>query len=149
MSDPRNTVSFDTVDAVFYTFLTDNSTILYDITKTNGSSQVGLAVKLSADKTIALTVDGDPVLGKLIKVETDNKGIVQVEGAMTLPGGNGATLTAGTKVVGALGASSAHGYIRSVATATGSYVQGTAQDALNGRGQILDASDSTNVVVNF
>jgi hypothetical protein len=43
---------------------------------------------------------------------------VQTRGFMTLPGGNGATLTVGGAVVGALGAASAEGYIRVAAPAT-------------------------------
>jgi hypothetical protein len=125
----------------------DASTITFDQTKTGGSAQVGLAVTESADKTVALVQDGDPVLGKLVKVESGNFATIQHEGGMLLPGGQSATLTAGRKIVGALGAASARGYIRAVAASAAGYVQGTMQDALNGRGRILDASDSTKVAV--
>lgn len=118
MADPRNIVEFDGVDGRYASYKIDNSTITYDSTKENGSSQVGLAVTLSTDDTIKLAEDGNAILGRLIQVESDDKALVQYEGYMTLPGGNGASLTIGKKIVGALGAASAKGYIREVATAT-------------------------------
>ena len=147
MANPRDTVAFEGIDAEFVTMKIDNVTITYDVTKSGGSAQVGLAVTPSADKTVALTADGDPVMGKLTKVEFGNFGVVQYEGGMALPGGNGATLTAGQKVVGALGANNAKGHIRAVAAAAAGYVQGTMQDALNGRGMIVDAATTTAVAV--
>ncbi|KPV54851.1 hypothetical protein SE17_01165 [Kouleothrix aurantiaca] len=147
MPNPRDTVEFDGINAHYVTMKCDGSTIVYDNSKPNGSAQIGLAAAVSADKTVALTQDGDPVFGKITKVEIGNFCVVQRRGGMKLPGGNGATLTAGRRVVGALGASSARGYIRAVAAATGSYVQGTMQDALNGRGEIVDASDPTAVAL--
>lgn len=146
-SNPRNTISFDEIRSQRDTYIIDNSTITYSATATGGSASVGLAVTLSADKTVALCADGDPILGKLILVESDNKCAIQTEGYCTLPGGASATLTAGAKIVGALGASSAKGYIRAVAATTGSYVQGTANDALKGAHKIIDATTTTAVVV--
>jgi hypothetical protein len=140
MSDPRATVAFDGIDAEFATFIYDNSTITYDATQVGGSSAVGKAVKLSAAATIALTTDGSQVLGKLIKVESDGMCTVQFEGGMTLPGGNGASLTVGKKIVGAVNAQAAGGYIREVATAT------AAELGLE-RGMIVDAGTTTAVVV--
>ena len=109
----RTNVSNIGVGGVYRTYKIDDSTITYDATKAGGSAQVGLAVALSADDTVALCADGDAVLGKLILVESDDKCNVMTEGTMTLPGGNGATLTLGATIVGALGAASAKGYIRS------------------------------------
>lgn len=140
MADPRNAVSFDGINATHETFLIDNSTITYSATVTNGSSKVGLAVALSAAGTIETAGNGEEVLGKLIKVEADNKAVVQTGGYMTLPGGNGASLTLGKKIVGALNASSAEGYIREVAT-------GTAAELGVARGMIIDAGTTTAVVV--
>lgn len=140
MADPRNAVSFDGINATHETFLIDNSTITYSATATNGSAQVGLAVALSAAGTIETAGNGEEVLGKLIKVEADNKAVVQTGGYMTLPGGNGASLTLGKKIVGALNASSAEGYIREVAT-------GTAAELGVARGMIIDAGTTTAVVV--
>jgi hypothetical protein len=140
MADPRNAVSFNGINATYETFLIDNSTITYDATKVNGSAQVGLAVALSTHGTVELVGDGEEVVGKLMKVEADNKAVVQTGGYMTLPGGSGATLTPGKKIVGDLGASSAEGYIREVAT-------GTAAELGVARGMIVDAAVTTAVVV--
>lgn len=141
-SNPRDRVRHDENDARYETFKIDNSTITYSASATGGSASVGLAVTFSADDTVALTADGNAVVGKLIQVESDNKATVQVDGFMTLPAGSGATTTRGKKIVGALGAASARGYIREVATATAAEL-GVA------RGQIVNVADSTAIVVNF
>ena len=127
MADPRNAISFEGLDNEVATFLIDNSTIVYDATKLNGSAQVGLAVTLSADGTVALCADGDAVIGKLQSVESDNKAAVS-------------STTRGLKISGALGAASAKGYIREVASATAAEIN-------KGTGQIIDASVSTAVWV--
>lgn len=142
MADPRADVRFDEITPVFVTFPIDNSTITYSATAVNGSSQVGLAVTLKSDDTIELVGDGEFVLGKLISVESDNYATVQTGGFMTLPGGSGATLTRGKGIVGDLGASSAEGYIREVAT-------GTAAELGVQNGHIIDPSTTTAVVVNL
>lgn len=136
----RTNVSNVGVGGVYRTYKIDNSTITHDATKANGSAQVGLAVTFSAANTVALAADGDAVIGKLIQVEADDKATVQTDGTMTLPGGDSATLTLGTKIVGDLGASSAKGYIRSAAS-------GTAAELLVGRGRIEDAGTATAVEV--
>lgn len=140
MADPRNTVAFEGIAEEYATFLIDNSTITYSATAVGGSDKVGLAVAFSASKTIETAGNGEEVIGKLIKVEADNKAVVQVGGYMSLPGGNGASLTPGKKIVGALNASSAEGYIREVAT-------GTAAELGVARGMIIDATTTTAVVV--
>lgn len=139
MSDPRLDVHYGEIDPLFLTFKIDNSTITYSATATNGSSQVGLAVALSAAETVELAGDGEEIVGKLISVEADNYCTVQVKGTMTLPGGTGASLTVGKKIVGDL-LVAAEGYIREVAT-------GTAAELGVARGMILDAGDTTAVVV--
>lgn len=139
MADARNTVDFEDIGAEFVTFLIDDSTITYSATAANGSASVGLAVALSTHKTIELVGDGEEVLGKLISVESDGKAVVQTGGYMELPGGTGAALTPGKKIVGDL-LSSAEGYIREVATATAAEL-GVA------RGMIIDAGTTTAVVV--
>lgn len=136
----RTNVSNIGVGGVYRTYKIDNSTILFDRTKANGSAQVGLAVTLSAANTVALTADADEVIGKLIKVEGDNKATVMTEGTMELPGGDSATLTLGTKIVGDLGASSAKGYIRSAAAAV-------AAELLVARGRIENAGTPASTVV--
>jgi len=141
VADPRATVVLDDVgEFEAYTFLIDNSTITYSSTSADGSASVGLAVKLSAAKTVALAGDGDAVIGKLIQVFADNTATVQVGDVLVLPAGNGASLTLGKKIVGALNASSAAGYIREVAT-------GTAAELGKARGAILDAGTTTAVKV--
>lgn len=142
MANPRNTVDFTDIGILTATYLIDNSTIVYDATAAGGASatMIGKAVNLSADKTVRLVADAQTVHGKLLLVEADNKATVQVGGYMTLPGGASATLTADTKIVGALGAASAKGYIRSVAAATLAEVAVAV-------GKIVDAGTTTAVVV--
>jgi hypothetical protein len=135
MADPRNAVDFVGIGYEAQTFLIDNSTITYSATATGGSASVGLAVTLSTHKTVALAGDGEFVLGKLIKVESDNKAVVQTGGYCTLPGGTSATLTVGLKIVGDL-LVSAKGYIQVVST----------QDTVS-RGFIVDSGTTTAVVV--
>jgi hypothetical protein len=144
MSDPRNTIAFDEVDAHYSTYKIDNSTITYDGTKARGAATTMLdkAVTLSAAGTVALAADGDKVIGRLDGVESDDKARVQDEGYMTLPGGNGASLTLGKSIVGALNASSAKGYIREAAS-------GTAAELVKQSGEIIDAGTTTAVVVKF
>lgn len=120
MADPRETLDFQGQHADFLTFEIDNSTITYLATADNGSSQVGLAVTYTSggDGTVKLAEDGEFVLGRLAKVSDDNYCTVQVKGVMKLPVGSGAAITEGKAIVGALGAASAKGYIREVATGT-------------------------------
>jgi len=142
LATPRNIVGYEEIDADLVTYKIDNSTITYDSTKANGAAttMINKAVTFSADDTVALAADGDAIVGKLIKVEGDNKCAVKVEGYMTLPGGNGASLTRGKKIVGALNASSEKGYIREVAT-------GTAAELGKARGFIQNSSDTAAVIV--
>lgn len=118
MADPRNTVKLEGIREERTTYLIDGVTITFSATAERGSASVDKAVTLSADKTVALTADGQFVLGKLIAVESDGKAIVADEGYVTLPAGDAASVTLGKKIVGALGAASAKGYVREVATAT-------------------------------
>lgn len=153
MADPRDFNGYEGIGAEYPSFKADDfgtgtATIIFDGTKAGGSTQVGLAVTLVSNTgEIDLTSDGDRVLGKLIKVEADGRCTVQVTGGMTLPAGASATVDAGTKIVGALGASSAKGYIRSMTATTGSYVQGTATEAQKATGLIFDSSVTTAVQV--
>lgn len=142
MANPRNTVSFEDIGVRQQTFKTDNSTILYDRTKQFGSDQAGkkLAVTMSADGTVALAADGDAIIGRLEKVEADNKATVAVDGCLGFKKGNGASVTRGKKIVGALDGSSNRGFVREVNT-------GTAAELGKARGAILDNSDDNNIVV--
>lgn len=139
MADPRNAVSHVGIGYVADTYPHDD-TIVYDATEVGGSEQVGLAVTLESNNSISLVGDGEMVLGKLVKVEPGGFAVVQVGGQMTLPAGAGATLTAGKKIVGDLGAASAEGYIREVATAT-------AAELGVCRGYVIDSSTATDTVV--
>lgn len=139
MANPRNVVDFTDIDASYETYKIDNSTITYSATQINGSAQVGLAVELSTDDTVALTQDANPVLGKLIKVEADLKATIQTGGYMKLPSGAGAALTIGRKIVGDLD-TAARGYIREMAPAT-------LAEVANARGIIINNDDTANVVV--
>ncbi len=139
MGDPRKVVSYEGLFAGYATFKHDTS-IVFDSTLEGGAAQVGKAVQLTDAAKVGLTVDGSDVVGKLIKVEGDGFCTVQVEGYCTLPGGNGATLTVGKKLVGAVNAESAGGYIREVNTAT-------AAELGLCTGKIIDASTATAVIV--
>lgn len=140
MADPRASTKYEGQGATYLTFAYD-STITFDNTKSGGSSSVGLAVTMTADSKVGLTQDANRVAGKLIEVRTDGFCVVQVRGTMTLPAGNGATVTNNVSIVGALGAASAKGYIRNTAVAT------LAEVAVAGASVILDASTTTAVAV--
>ena len=140
----RRQVDYTDIRYGAITMKIDNSTIVFDGTKARGADATMLdkAVTLSANDTVALCADGDAVFGKLLKVESDGFCTVQRYGFATLPGGASATRTRGKKIVGALGASSAKGYIREVAT-------GTAAGIGKQRGEIINTADTTAVVVDF
>lgn len=135
MADPRNVANRVGVGYEALTYGHDN-TIVYDVTKVNGSAQVGLAASLESANVATLAGDGENILGKILKVEPGGAVVIQTGGFMTLPGGDGATLTVGTKIVGDLGVAAAEGYIRSVNTEHGV-----------SRGRIEDATDATAVLV--
>lgn len=139
MANPRDSFSWEGSGQEFAAFTIDDSTITYDGTKANGSAQVGLAVTLTASRTVGLTTDGSRVVGKLISVEQDKLCAVQVGGFVTLPSGASASLTPGKAIVGDLD-TSAKGYIREVATAT------AAELGVCG-GIIMDATDTAAVWV--
>jgi hypothetical protein len=139
MSDPRAVVVVDGANAEYATFLIDNSTITYSATVAGGSSQVGLAVTMSAAGTVALAADGERIAGKLIKVDKDLFATVQVGGGMTLPAGTTPGLTLGKKIVGCL-LVAAKGYIRGVNTAAPAEL-GVAD------GVIIDGTTDTTAVV--
>jgi hypothetical protein len=140
MPNPRKSVEFEGIGLLTATYKIDASTITYSATVAGGSAGVGLAVTLSADDTVALAADGDAIEGKLLSVEADGMCTVQVGGYCTLPGGASATLTRGGAIVGALGAASAKGYIRSAAS-------GTAAELVKCRGALVRNGTTTAVVV--
>ena len=139
MSERTNVSNIGT-GGVYRTYKIDNSTITYDATETGGSASIGLAVTFSAADTVALVAAKGMVIGKLIKVEADNKATVQTDGTMELPGGDSATLTLGTPICGALGVSSAKGYIQTATKSDTDMMQAA-------RGRIENAGTATAVVV--
>lgn len=148
MPNPRNTIVRQEINWRRMIFNIDNSTIVFDKTKIGGSAScpqsgaVGfLAVTLSADNTVALAADGDAIIGALELVEGDNRATVIVGGDdIPFRGGASATLTRGGTIVGALGAASAKGFVRSAAS-------GTAAELVKARGRILANGDTSNVIV--
>ncbi len=138
MADPRSAVSWEGVGYEALTFAHDN-TIVYSATTAGGSAQVGLAVTLEGSETVSLVGDGENVLGKLVAVESDGFCVVQTGGIMTLPAGTGAAVTEGAKIVGDV-LVAAEGYIQAA-------VAGTAAHHVVSRGQIIDSSVTTAVVV--
>jgi len=140
MADPRNAVVFDGIGYQAETYIIDNETIVYDADEPGGSEAVGLAVSVVLGSTVGLAADGEPVLGKLILVESDGKAVVQTGGYCELPGGEAATLTLGAAIVGAEDAESAPGYIRTADSTT------AAELALCAH-KIIDADDATAVIV--
>jgi len=142
VADPRKTTSYEGIGFRAETFSIDASTITYSATTVGGSAAVGKAVTESAAGVVALAGDGVKVKGKLILVEPDGKCTVQTKGYCPLPGGNGASLTIGKGIVGAVDGSSNPGFIREVAT-------GTAAELGRQTGQIIDASTTTAVVVDL
>lgn len=145
----RNQVAYAGIRYDAITKKIDNSTIVFDATKANGATAVGLAVTISGDDTVALVADGDRVLGKLLKVEADGFCTVQDTGFVSLPAGDGATVTAGQPVVGALGAASAKGYIRNAVAIGGSYTQSQLVERAKARGVIHNAEAAATVWVDL
>lgn len=140
--DPRDKCGYDGVDAHYTTYDHDNSIVFDDAINgaAGGSAQVGRALTLVNSHTVGLADNGQMIVGKLILVETGGKCNVQDGGYMPLPGGAAAALTPGRKIVGAQGPGGAKGYIREVAVAV-------AAELRDGRGEIVDATDTTAVVV--
>jgi hypothetical protein len=140
----RSQVAYDGIREDSISMKIDNSTIVYDSTKANGAAttMIGKAVVLSADDTVALCADGDAVFGKLLKVEADNFATIQRWGMADLPAGASAATTRGNRIVGALGAASAKGYIRDAAAAT-------AAELVKARGVIVNVADTTHVWVDL
>ena len=142
MADPRLAVSFKGIGietASFKAGGAGGAAIAYSATSEGGSAAVGKAVTLSAAGTVALAADAEAVIGKLLKVEPDGICLVQIGGFCTLPGGNGAALTLGKRIVGAADAGGNPGFIRECAAAAGEYVVA--------RGFIVDVGTPASTVV--
>lgn len=143
MANPRRIVG--PLDGIGYraaTFKADGSTINFDATQALGDDVVGRAVGLVAgtQDTVELVAAGQDILGRLDHVESDNTVVVQIEGECKLPQGNAVTVVRGDKIVGALGAASARGFI-----GPGDGTSGTT--ALAGRHTVIDTAVTTAVSV--
>jgi hypothetical protein len=147
MASGRNQVDYTDINFDAITAKADGVTLTFDATQANGipATVLGRALTWSGNDTVALAADGDHVCGKLIKLENTG-GVVWVTmqhiGFATFGGGNGAVLTRGKAIVGAIDASSNKGFIREVATAT-------AAEIGRQRGRIVNNADTTAVVVQF
>lgn len=142
MANPRKDVRFANSRIKRETFKAGADIAAYDATKAGNTTSKGLAVTQAgqAGRTVNLCASGDPITGRLERLEGDGMCVVTVEGNVSFPAGNGSTVTVGTRVVGALGPSSAKGYIQTGAA-------GSAAAAQAARGEIIDATDTTAVVV--
>ena len=97
----------------------DGDTIRYDITKPGRSDAVGKAFKINADGKGELVSDGDAIDGKVLEVDDDHKfTAAYMFGGLRFPLGDSATVERGDKIVGALGANSAKGYVKAVTDAS-------------------------------
>ena len=133
-ADVRGVVDFEGIGARRSTFTVDGS-IVYDAREVGNSPQVGLAVQLTGTERVGLATDGSEVLGRLERVEQDLFAVVQHQGGCSLPGGNAATLTPGSQIVGALLPGGGGGGIRTALVT----------DSHNARGNILNSADPTAV----
>ncbi len=147
MANPRKVVAYDGLDGVYVTYKIDNSTIVFDADEVGGSEAVGGAVKMSAADTVALVVDGNRIEGKLIEVFADGFCTVQVGGYAGFLGGDGATLTVGQPIVGAIGPAAEKGRIRMAVAAGAAYAEAAADENYAARGSIVNAADVTKVMV--
>lgn len=135
------------------TFQGDGVTIKYDITKPNRSDAVGKAFKINADGKAELVGDGEEFDGKVIDGVNDKHQFTgaYMFGGLRLPLGEGATVTRGDKLVGALGPSNAKGYVKAApaipASPTDEATLSAAVTAtLKGNGKVLK-SDTTHALV--
>ena len=93
----------------------DGVTIKYDATKPNRSDAVGKAYRMNADGKAELVGDGEEFDGKVTHVDFENNiTAAYLFAGLRLPIGDSETVAKGDKLVGALGPSSAKGYVKSV-----------------------------------
>lgn len=147
----RKQVDYTDIRYDAITMKIDGVTIVHDATQARGAVVATLdkAVSLSADDTVQLCADGDPVFGKLLKVESDGFCAVQRWGLVTLPAGLSATVTRGRSIVGATGTAGARGYIRQTVSPAATYAQAEQIEQARGRGTIINVADTTAVVVDL
>lgn len=141
MANPRQYVAFNGIGAEQVT-VKYGASIVYDESLPGNCAALGRAVRISGNAQVDLTTDASVIVGKLVNIDKDGFCAIQYDGFCTLPGGTAAALTAGSKVVGALGGVSTTdpGYIRNAA-AGGETEQSDAR--------AWDATDATAVAVNL
>lgn len=136
MANPRLAVDFEGIDGHYTGYLIDGATITWSAIAPRGSVVVDRAVALSGPGAVKLAGDGDRVIGRLERVESDGVATVQDGGHTILPAGTAAAITNGLDLVGAL-LVAAPGYVKEVAAG-----------GVNAGGhQIIDNTTSTAVKV--
>lgn len=96
-------------------FTADGDTIAYNKNMENRSTAVGKAFTLNADGKAELVDDGDEIIGKVLAVDDDNVMTgAYICGGLRLPIGDNQTVARGDKLVGALGANNAKGYVKAL-----------------------------------
>lgn len=94
-------------------FTADGDTITYDKNAENRSTAVGKAFKINAAGKAELVADGDEIVGKVLAVDDDNVMTgAYICGGLRLPIGDSHTVGRGGRIVGALGADDAKGYVK-------------------------------------
>jgi hypothetical protein len=137
MADPRTEPGFERLNPNDRTYKYDGS-IVYDPTLALGSVSVGKVVSIKSNKTVGLSVDGEAIRGKLMKVEKDVCA-VQCGGTALCAPGTAAAVTPGKKAVGAALAG-APGYVRESASDT---------EAAKSTARIEGSLDATNIIIDF
>ena len=99
-------------------FTADNDTITYNKNAENRSTAVGKAFTINDAGKAVLVADGDEIIGKVLAVDDDNVMTgAYICGGLRLPLGKNAEVARGDKLVGALGARNAKGYVKTVPAA--------------------------------
>ena len=92
----------------------DQSTITYDITKSNRSDAVGKVFKLNADGRAELPGDGEEFDGVITSVDKTHITAAYMFGGLRVPIADGETVVRGNKLVAGVGANSEKGYVKAV-----------------------------------
>lgn len=134
-------------------FRADGDTIAYDKSAENRSTAVGKAFTINTEGKAVLVSDGDEIIGKVLAVDDDNVMTgAYICAGLRLPLGDGQKVVRGDRLVGALGANSAKGYVKAVpappsAVATNSRVNYQDTDVSDNTA-IDDAFNATNGALN-
>ena len=130
------------------TFQGDGNTIQYDITKPGRSDAVGKAFRINANGKGVLVADGEPIDGKVLEVDDDNKFTgAYMFGGLTLPIGASQVVAQGDRLVGALGPGSAKGYVKAAAAAP-SALAAVAEVDIDTNAEIVTAINAGRTAIN-